>query len=113
MKEILAKRQFKSKVYLMVLFDRSWGFKWFLCKWFEYEVFDYQLKSSGRRRHVFSTIIYDGLVRPKTTEEDFSLELYIFIPNMNFKWLEEILFLFMHELLYFKDVQPRNNVRIS
>jgi len=93
----------------MVLFDRSCGFKVIPLQvvrirsvWLSVEII----------RELF-TKIYDGLVSSKTTEEDFSLELYIFLPNMNFKWLEEILFLFMHELLYFKDVQPRNNVRIS
>ena len=46
-------------------------------------------------------------------EEDFFLELYIFTRNMNYKRFKELLHLYMHELLYFKDVQPRNNVIFS
>ena len=34
-------------------------------------------------------------------------------PEYEYKRFKELLHLYMHELLYFKDVQPRNNVIFS
>ena len=49
----------------------------------------------------------------ESAEEDSSLELNIFIWNVNYKRLEAILYLKIHALLYFKNVQPRICVIIS
>jgi len=40
----------------------------------------------------------------ESTEEDLSLELYIFIRNMNYKRLEALLHLEIHIMLYFPNV---------
>ena len=44
----------------------------------------------------------------ETPEEDFSLELFIFIRNMHYKQLKSLLYLWIHTMLYFKNVQLRN-----
>lgn len=48
-----------------------------------------------------------------STEDDFLLELHKSIVNVNYKRLEELLYFYIHAILYFNNVQPRIDAIIS
>ena len=79
---------------------------WYLCKWFKYQVSGFQFKKiTWASPCLYLIVKYDAigcaarLLNMVSTEDEFLLELCIFIQIMDFKSLETFWQLYIHTVL--------------